>query len=369
VTTIPAGTTILSDLEGAWRVSGHGARLRAVRAAAERLRTRLAGGPRVLSVRTLPRMTFVYPTRYAFRGVLLAAPPFVAITHRTVLVQFLQYGILRNLLFDPTDVEGLQETPVLARVRQALPRRLWKYVVTPLEPLETQLRALRISPEDIDYLAFDHVHMQDLRSLLGAEGRVARFPNAMLLMQETAWREWDDPHPLERAWLIPDGKRGVPDPHVVLMTDDIWLGDGVALVRTPGRTAGHQTLFLHTADGVWGVSASACAADGWSPLESRIPGLARTCRMLDLDVVRGASTPGLGAEHYTSMVLERTVVDRMKKAPAFVQMLPSSELDAGPLSLGLSPAVVQGELSVGEVVDPVRAAEIKRTVAKAVARA
>ena len=48
-----------------------------------------------------------------------------------------------------------------------------------------------------------------------------------------------------------------------------------------------------------------------------------------------ANTPERGADQYTSMVLERTVVDRVKRAPAFVQMFPSSEVTPSALSPGL----------------------------------
>src|SRR5580704_11158082 len=108
---VPPGTTPLDDLDAAWRVASAGPRLRAVRVATERLRDRFAGGPRVVAVRTLSLTTLPYPTKYAFNAAARSPAPFVVLTHRTVLVQFLQKGALKTLLFNPTDIEGARATP------------------------------------------------------------------------------------------------------------------------------------------------------------------------------------------------------------------------------------------------------------------
>jgi len=66
-------------------------------------------------------------------------------------------------------------------------------------------------------------------------------------------------------------------------------------------------------------------------------------------VVLNANTPERGADQYTSMVLERMLVDRVKRAPAFVQMFPSSEVTPSPLSPGLQPTILHRGLAHGEV--------------------
>src|SRR5437868_6948138 len=96
----------IPELDAAWREKLHGPQLRAIKRAAETLRDRFAAGPRCISVRTLPLTTLAYPTRYAFWAAAFAPPPFVIMTHRCVLVQFLAKGELRNLLFNPTDIVG-----------------------------------------------------------------------------------------------------------------------------------------------------------------------------------------------------------------------------------------------------------------------
>lgn len=345
------GLERLTDLDEAWSVQRHGAQLRAVRRAGERLRERFLNGPRCVSVRTLPLSTLAYPTRYAFWAAAFAPAPFVIMTHRCVLVQFLRNGELKNLLFNPTDVEAAKATPFFARLIESVGTRISDALAGKFDSLESQLARLGVTPEDIDYVAFDHFHTQDLRGLLGTEdhARAARFPNAKLLAPKAEWDDWDDLHPFQRAWFVRDGKMGVRTENLVLTSGDVTLGDGVMLLRTPGHTSGNQTLFMNTESGVWGISENGTCADNWSPLESRIKGLAFLCKKQDLDVVLNANTPEYGALQYTSMILERTLVDRVRRAPAFVQMFPSSEITPSLLSPGLAPSLLHRAITHGEV--------------------
>jgi hypothetical protein len=342
----------IGDLDEARRVRGHGARLRAIRKGAEAVRERVRHGPRVVALRTLPITTVAYPTKYAFWSAAYSPAPYVIMTHRALLVQFLQRGELKNLLFNPTDDIASRKTPFFARmIEQVGDYVAFHLLAKRFESLETQLQALGLAPDDIDYVAFDHFHTQDLRTLLGTNDHQhpVRFPNATLLAPRTEWEDWDDLHPMQRAWFIVDGKQNVDTERVVLTDADLLLGDGVALLRTPGHTSGNQTLFMNTSDGVWGCSENGTCADNWSPLESRIKGLAALCRRQDLDIVINANTPELGAEQYTSMILERTIVDRVNRAPSFCQMFPSSEVTPSPLAPGLKPTIVHGSLTYGDV--------------------
>jgi hypothetical protein len=136
---------------------------------------------------------------------------------------------------------------------------------------------------------------------------------------------------------------------VAFTAGDLALGDGVMLLRTPGHTAGNQTLFVATDSGVWGVSENGTCADSWSPMDSSIAGLRSTARRQDLDVILNANTPERGADQYTSMMLERTIVDRVRRAPAFVQMFPSSEITPSALSPGLKPTILHRAITHGEI--------------------
>lgn len=349
---VPAGASPLSDFDEAWREPHHGRQCRQIRSAAERLHERFAAGPRCLSVRALPLTTLGYPTRFAFQGTVQSPLPLITMTHRCLVVQFVQRGAVKTLLFNPTDIEGARQTPYFAALIDALGERLSSALTKQYAPLEEQLARLGIAPEDVDYVAFDHFHTQDLRRLLGTmDGRhPTRFPNAQLLAPEIEWSDWDDLHPMQRAWFVREGKEGVRTDRVVLTRADLELGDGVLLVRTPGHTTGNQTLFVATDTGVWGCSENGTCADNWAPRESRMRGMAKAARTLDVEVVLNANTPELGARQYTSMILERTLVSRVTRAPGFVQMYPSSEVTPSMLAPGLTPTWIHGELRHGTVV-------------------
>ena len=348
----PQGTKRLTDLDEAWMLGGAGVRHRAVRVGAERIREKIAGGPRAVAVRSLPLATAPYPVKYAFRGAAITPLPFITFTHRCLLVQFFQSGVLKTLLFNPTDVQAARKTPYFARVAAKF-ERFESFLVKKFDTLESQLEKLGIKNADIDYIAFDHFHTQDLRGQLGTtDGRYAtRFPNATLLAPKCEWDDWAQLHPMQRAWYIDDGRRDVKTDRVAFTDGDLHLGDGVMLLRTPGHTSGNQTLFVSTDSGVWGTSENGVCADAWSPLDSKIPGIAAACRREDLDVVLNSNTPEEGARQYSAMILERTVVDRVKANPAFVQMIPSTEMTAT-LMAPLKPTWTHGEVHHGTVMKP-----------------
>lgn len=346
--------TKITDLDRAWAEPRGGTQLRAIRRGAEGIRERFVNGPRAVSVRTLDVATLPYPSRFAFWGAALMPFPYVTLTHRCAFVQFFQQGELKTLLFNPTDPDGAKATPYLARLVEQFGERAQRLLSTIFEPLEDQLLRLGIKPEDIDYVAFDHFHTQDLRGLLGTEdgARKPRFPNARLLAPRVEWDDWDDLHPIQRAWFVRDGKMNVKTANIIFTDSDYLLGDGVMLLRTPGHTSGNQTLFLNTVSGVWGISENGTCADNWSPLESRIKGLSAFCKKQDRDLILNANTPEASMAQYNSMILERTIVDRVQRAPAFVQMFSSSEVTPSLLSPGLSPTLLHRRIHHGEVVRP-----------------
>ncbi len=342
-------------LDEARSIRSAGRRLDAVRRAAERVGDELREGERAISVRTLPVSDLIYPTKFAFQTALRLPFPYVTMRHRCLLVQVQAEGAVRNILFNPTDRQTSRETPFF---KHLLDRYGWaeQLIGKPFETVEEGLRKLGVTPDEIDLIAFDHFHTQDLRPTLGTErgdgiaGPLpARFPNARLLAPRVEWEDWDRLHPMQRAWFIEDGKRDVRMDRVVLTDGDLALGAGCLLLRTPGHTSGNQTLFVHADDGVFGCSENGTSADNWSPYESRLPGLRAHVRNYDVEVVLNSNTPETGSEQYISMVLERTVVDRVPKAPAFVQMFPSSEVTPSPVAPGLRPSVLFGHRTSGAV--------------------
>lgn len=350
-------------LDEAWGERASGRRARALGLAAERLRADFVRSPRVLALRTLPLTTLLYPTKYAFGGAALSPAPFVVLTHRALLVQFLQAGAPKTLLFNPTDVVGAQATPFFRRMIETYGEFLSLELLTRrFDPLETQLTALGLSPADIDYVAFDHFHTQDLRTLLGTTdgGYLSRFPNAKLLAPRVEWEAWDELHPLQKAWFVEAGKSHVVTERVVLTEGDLALGEGAWLLRTPGHTVGNQTLFVQTESGVWGCSENGTSADAYAPHDSRVPGVASTARQQDLDVILNANTPEGAGDQYASMIVEKTLVDRVHHAPTFPQMLPSSELTPSALAPLVTPRLVHGNIASGSVVVPTRKPSARR---------
>jgi hypothetical protein len=363
------GLRRISDIGDAWSTTGgFTARMKAVARGAKKLRERFGSESSVVAVRTLPLATAVYPTKFAYWGAAFSPAPYVTVALSALLVQLRQGNATKNLLFEPTDVEGAKRTPFYARVIEQYGPTISKMLAKTFDPIETQLANVGLSAEDIDYVAFDHFHVQDLRSLLGTTdgSRKARFPNAKLLAPRIEWEQWDVASPIQRAWLVPDGRDGVDESRVLFTDGDYALGDGVVFVRTPGHTAGNQTLFFKTPDGVWGVSENGSAADNWSPRASKIWGVAKSARREGVDFVLNANTRDDGASQYISMALEKAVVDPVKSADGFLQMVPSSQVKPSLLSPFLSPTHLHRDLSYGEIARR-ESAPIRAKIAVAVA--
>lgn len=346
----------IETMNDAWGTRGIGHRLDAVRNAAHQVRREIADGPRVVSVRTLPLVRAPYGTKFAFRGAAWSIAPFVLLDHHALLVQFMQKGALKTLLFNPTDVAGARSAPYFAKIAKTTPKLIEEMLSPKFPTIEAQLADQGLSPEDVDYVAFDHLHVQDLRPIAGTtDGSFhPRFPNAKVIVPSVEWHDWERLHPVQKAFYVEKGRDRVDTKRVVFTDGDLQLGDGVFLMRTPGHTSGNQTLFVATDKGIWGVSENGVCADNWTPLDSKIPGLRAYAAHVEVDVVMNLNTPESGADQYTSMILERVLVDRVPHAPAFVQMFPSSEAIDSPLALGLAPTLRFGRLTMGEVVKHAR---------------
>jgi hypothetical protein len=226
---------------------------------------------------------------------------------------------------------------------------------------DQQLSRFGLTPEDIDIIAFDHFHVQDLRPLFGTSANDDQpsqplYPNAKLLAPKKEWEAWQDLHPMQRAWYVADGRKDLIEKHVVFTEHDLMLGDGCVLLRTPGHTIGNQTIFCHAERGVFGCSENGTCIDNWSPSASKIPGLASVAEQQELDVILNANTPELGATQYASMILERNVVDPLPEDPRFVQMFSSSEVTPSWIAPGIKPTHLLEERDSGKVL-PSRAAK------------
>lgn len=342
----------LHDLDVARSAASAALREQAVERSGKQVGDRLRSGPRVVAVRTLPTSDAPYPIRFAFNGAVAAIAPgaLLIMKNRSLLVQLNTSDGLKNVLFNPTDGPANQKTPFYARLSAETPSFIRRWFEPAPNRCAEQLAALGLSTGDIDLIAFDHFHTQDLRPLLGTDAIAARFPNAYLLAPRVEWNDWDQLPMIQRAWFVSDGRKGVPLDRVVLTDADLWLGDGALLLRTPGHTTGNQTLFVHGDQGVFGCSENGTCADNWSPHCSRLRGLKRAAKLLDLDVILNANTPELAAEQYVSMLLERSVVDRAPDDEDFYQMFPSSEVTHSLIAPHVRPTLTFGKMESGNVV-------------------
>lgn len=108
------------------------------------------------------------------------------------------------------------------------------------------LRKIDVSPENIDYVIYSHLHNDHA-------GNCSLFPRATHVFQESEWKELLDPLPSMRIRgdfdqsLIPE----LQELECLKLVGDIEILDGLRLILTPGHTAGSQCLLASTKDGTY----------------------------------------------------------------------------------------------------------------------
>ncbi len=347
-----------------------GEELAALREAVPDFRAAVIASGTPVGVRTCPLVTLPYPTRFGLWRAAVSPAPYLWFTNRMFVVQWQDdTGTKRTLLWEPSDWENGDATPFFAnaiRKMGPLPRSAF---FTEHGTVLGHLRTLGIAPEDVDYLVFDHLHTQDVRRLVGTVGPArdlgftdrpvpAWFPNAVLLTQAREWESIRHLHPLQAPWYQPETFTDLPPERLRLLDGDTLLGPGVALMATPGHTAGNQSLVLHTGSGLWTSSENGVAAESWRPQASRIRGVAAWAAEMGQEVILNANTIEFASWQYNSMVVESLVADRTADGD-FPQCFPSSELIAHRLSPLTAPtlrheAITHGALFPSAPVTPTR---------------
>ena len=326
-------------LDEAWRVSTPGERLRALRGAAQATRDALLQSGPVRAVQTHKLQAFPYPSLYAFSGGSLSPAPFVVMTNRMQVVQFDEDGVTKTLLFNPSDIERDRAATFYAKLQASMgaaQKPLERLMLPSHGTVPQHLERLGLRPEQIDYVAFDHLHVQDLRRWLGG-GEPAYFPKAKLLVMKTEWDATRDLHPMNAAWYVPNGCDGIAADRVVFLPGSVLLGPGVAILATPGHTLGNMSLAVVTPDGPFVVSENGVATESYSPMESRIPGVRAYCEKMGYEVILNGNTREGSLDQYSSMIVEKIVAGPAKADPAYVSFCPSSELTSSMMAPGLGP--------------------------------
>lgn len=315
--------------------AGPGARLRAARAAGERFRREFpsTGVPR--SVATCDIVTLPYPSRFGLFRATKALAPFLSITNRMLVIRWSDSdGRSRVMLFEPSDVELGRNTPYFAELARRTPRFIADRMATIHGTVLGHLDRLGIKPAEVDYLLFDHLHTQDLRRWIGTteyqpdlgEKPNAIFPNAKVIVQRDELLGMANLHPIQVPWYQPNTYRNVPLDAFLPIDGSVLLGPGVGVIKTPGHVFGNQSLVLNTSTGIWVSSENVIAAECLTPEHSKLPGIASWSRAWQQEVILNANSMEATADQYTSIILEKAIVDRAQSDPRFLQFFPSSEL-------------------------------------------
>ena len=329
-------------------------RLKEVRHCALDLRERLLDGAKVRFFRSFKLVRVPYPTKYAFRDAFSLPTPYLHIVNRLFVAQFDTAAGVKTLLVSPSDLDGNAETPFFARIRDALPRPLRKAGTQVLAPIiatvEECLAQIGLSPADVDYITYDHLHTQDLRKWLGTVEQPGYFPNAKLLVMRQEWMSARGLLPTQRDWYCPGGTDGIDPSRVVLLDGDTLLGESVALIHTPGHTEGNHSIVVHTDEGLFVTSENGVGPDSYAPQHSRIPGLAKYARTLGAEVVLNGNTLEGSVDQYISMIAEKTLAGPSQRHPDFPNVLCSSEFEAYWAFPGVAPTFGVGDVRFGELV-------------------
>ncbi len=315
----------IEELDRAWDVWPRGDRPAVIAAAARRFKAEFKDRGTVRGVRSIDIAAAPYLASFAFHGAARTLNPYVSMINRMLIVQFEDLaGVPRILVWEPTVPAGSELAPFYAQLaaeaKQDPVRRLGRRVLNrEYHTLEAALASSGVAAESVDFIAFDHLHVQDPRMIMPA------FPNARMIAQSRELATLESTHPMQDAWYVDGGLNGIDEDHLLRLDGSIELGTGVAIVATPGHTDGNQSIVLNTGSGVWVSSENGVSADNWQPNLSKIPGVRRYSRFYGREVCPNANTLEDALDQYDSMVLEKRLADPIPGGP-WLQILPSSEL-------------------------------------------
>ncbi len=309
-------------------------RLKAARKKAEAFRERFMDEPCVAYYQSADMVRVPYPTWYAYSGVYTQSTykfPYLHILNRIFIIQYYDFlGELKTLLFSPSDIDADRETPFFKRLTDKMPK--WsalENLVAPITRDVTQaLAEIGLTPADIDYISYDHLHTQDVRQWLGSttadQEREAYFPNAKLIVHEKEWQSVQGLLPVQAEWYCPNGIEGVDLDKVITFTSSLHLGKGLALIHTPGHTEGNHSLVARVPDGIRVTSENGVGADAYAPMNSKVDAIRRYAEKTGMEVILNGNTLEDSTDQYISMVIEKTIAGPSKN-PDFPNCASSSE--------------------------------------------
>ncbi len=341
----------ITDFDGSRDAHGQQSRVEDTRAAAGDFRKAMLAGPKARYFRSFDLVRVPYPSRYGLRNAFSRERwvEFIHLQNRLFVVQFDTPEGTKTLLVSPSDHERGGETPFFRRLQDKNPEVLSNLIVKRQTTVPEIIASIGLKPGDIDYITYDHLHTQDVRRWLGTNMEPALFPNAKLLVH---WREWEstlDLNPYQADWYCPNGIAGIPDDKVIKFDGSIMLGDGVALVHTPGHTEGNHSIVVHTDEGLWVTSENGVSVDAYAPELSTASGVADYAKTLGTEVIINGNTLENSVDQYISMVQEKTIAGPSKRDPRFPNVFPSSEMTPFWAFPGTKPAFYVGEAHHGQL--------------------
>ena len=328
------------------------ARLDNIRQAAKDFRRELLAQSRVLYYQSFELVRVPYPTKYAYLNAYRGLSPFLHLCNRLFVIQFKSSEGVKTLLVSPSDWENQRETPFFDRLNKSagpLAGVAESLIFKKTATVPERLKEIGLDPAEVDYISYDHLHTQNVRRWLGADGQPAVFPNAKLLVFRAEWESTQALIPWQSQWYCPKGIAGVPMDKVVLLDHDVFLGEGVALVRTTGHTIGNHSIVAHTEGGVFVTSENGVALDAYVPALSRVPGVADYARVTGAEVVLNGNTLEYAVDQYLSMVQEKEIAGPSQADERVPNLAPSSESAGYWLFPQTAPTLVRGELRYGSL--------------------
>lgn len=324
------GMKAIQDFDGIRQSPLPQERLKAARKHANAFRERFMDEAPVQFYQSADMVRVPYPTWYAYSGVYAQSTykfPYLHILNRLFIVQYRDFlGEMKTLLFSPCDIEADRETPFFKRLTGKMPSwtSLENVVAPVIRDVVGALAEIGLSPEDVDYISYDHLHTQDIRRWLGTKDKAAYFPNAKLLVHEQEWQSTTALLPVQADWYCPNGIEGVDPDKVIKFTGSIQLGEGLALVHTPGHTEGNHSLVARVPDGIRVTSENGVGADAYAPMNSKVNTIRRYAKETGMEVILNGNTLEGSNEQYISMVIEKTIAGPSNN-PDFPNCASSSE--------------------------------------------
>ena len=343
--------TQIPHFQGARAALGQQERVENTRKAAELFRRDMLAGPKVKYYESFDLVRLPYPTRYGLRNAFSRerVVEFLHIQNRLFVVQFDTPQGLKTLLVSPSDHERNGETPFFRRLQDKSPKLLQNLLVHRQSDVISVLAKIGLKPEDVDYITYDHLHTQDVRRWLGSDKTKGLLPNAKLLVHHREWASALDLNPYQRDWYCPNGIAGIPTDRVIQFDGDIMLGDGVALIHTPGHTEGNHSIVVHTDDGIWVTSENGISVDAYAPLLAKASGVADYAEAIGTEVIINGNTIENSIDQYISMVQEKTIAGPSKRDPRFPNVFPSSEMTPFWMFPGTTSSFYVGKVKFGQL--------------------